>query len=245
MTIIDFKDYIKRKLGYPLHSIELTDEQIFDCITEAVQRFTERHYDSVIRNLYKLQLLPNRTSYDLPINIKTVIDVIPTNALAGSLDTLERYSAPISSMGYYDYLFQVTDVTDITTRRYAIGLSTEVFRNLNIRFDFNYSMHRLNIIGDVSNLIRKYSNEYVYLLVYECPMEELDDLYDNRWLKQYSVALCKKQWSTNLKKYNGAALPGGAEINHEGIMSDAKEELEKLEIELEDEFVLPPKFIVG
>lgn len=245
MTIIDFKDYIKRKLGYPLHSIELTDEQIFDCITEAVQRFTERHYDSVIRNLYRLQLIPGKTSYELPINIKTVIDLIPASAITSGLDNLENYSIPLSPIGYYDYLWQVPDVTVITAWRYSIELTSDLIANMNVRFDFNYSMHRLNIAGDISRLINRYSNPYMYMLVYECPIEELDDLYDNRWLKQYAVALSKKQWATNLKKYNGAALPGGAELNHEGIMSDAKEELERLEAELEDEFVLPPKFIVG
>jgi hypothetical protein len=90
-----------------------------------------------------------------------------------------------------------------------------------------------------------------YLQVYEAPDTDEEtpglneDILNNRWLKNYSASLCKRQWATNIKKFNGVPLPGGGDLNHDGLMSDANEEIERLEIQLEDEFCLPSSFIVG
>jgi len=245
MTIIDFKDYILRKLGYPLHSIELTQEQIFDCIKEAVQKFTGRHYDGVIMNVYKLQLQSGKSIYDLPKYIKTVINILPSNVLTSSMSNYENYLIPLTPIAYYDYLWQLSDITTIVCWRYATQMWEDNLYNQNIRFDFNSTMHKLNILGDINTIADKFPTDSFYLVTYDCPDDTLEDLYDNLWLKSYAVALCKKQWAMNLMKYNGAQLAGGAELNHEGILSEAKEELSALAEQLEDEFTLPPSFLVG
>lgn len=245
MTIVDFKNFILRKLGYPLHSIEITDDQLEDCITEAVDRFTERHYDSVIQNVYKLNLVGGQSSYQLPETIKTVINILPSNNVFSNMSNYENMLIPVMPMPYQDYLWKLSDVTAIASYRMSVKTWEDFVSNQNVIFDFNYSMHRLNIMGDINKLASKYPTDSFFLVVYESPMEELDDLYNNRWLKQYAVALAKKQWATNLKKYNGAQLAGGAELNHEGLMSDANDEIQRLEEQLEDEFTLPPSFMVG
>lgn len=245
MTIVDFKKYILRKLGYPLHTIEITDDQLEDCITDAIQRFTERHYDSVIMNCYKLNIIDSQNSYQLPETIKTVINVLPSSNVFNNMSSVENMLIPVFPMPYQDYLWKLSDISAIASWRMSVKTWEDFATNQNVRFDFNYSMHRLNIMGDINNLANKYPTTSFYLIVYESPAEELDDLYNNRWLKDYAVALSKKQWATNLKKYNGAVLAGGAELNHEGLMSDANEEIQKLEEQLEDEFTLPPSFMIG
>ena len=245
MTVIDFKNYILRKLGYPLHTVELTDEQIFDCITEAVQRFTERHYDAVIMRLYKLDLKAGQSFYELPHHIKTVINIFPSNTLTSAMDNFEKYLIPLTPLAYYDYIWQLSDITTLTMWRYSTQMWEDNITNQNIRFDFNSTMHRLEVQGDINHIMENFPTNSFYLLTYDSPIEEMDDLYENRWLKKYATALCKEQWATNLKKYNNAPLAGGAELNHEGLMADAKEQIEKLEEQLEDEYTLPPSFIKG
>ena len=44
-----FKDYCKRKLGYPVLEINVDDDQIDDLIDDALQIFYERHFDGVER----------------------------------------------------------------------------------------------------------------------------------------------------------------------------------------------------
>lgn len=51
----ELKNYCLRKLGYPLVEINLDDEQISDCIDDALQYFNERHYDGTLRMFLKYQ----------------------------------------------------------------------------------------------------------------------------------------------------------------------------------------------
>ncbi len=246
MTRNELREYILRQLGSPIHNVEITVDQLNDCITNAVDRFTERHYDSVIMALYKIQLVDGQSSYQLPHSVKSVINVFPGNNVCSSISGLEQMLIPITPMPYQDYLWRMDDVTSITTMRMSIKTWEDAISNQNLIFDWNYSMHRFTLLGDIRNVADKYPSAGVfYLLVYESPDEEIDDLFDNRWLKNYASALSKKQWATNLYKYNGCALPGGAELNYDGIMTDANDEIQKLEEQLEDEFVLPPSFLIG
>lgn len=244
MTLQAFKDYILRQLGFPLHNIEMTDEQLTDCIQEAVDRFTERHYDATIESIYALNLIPGQNSYSLPVKIKSVEDLYPGNTIFSALDDNEKMLIPVQGQPFFDYLFKYPDVSTITMSRMNSKMWEDAATNQNIQFDFNATMHMLNIHGDVSRIIGDASNSgKIFLFVQECVVDTI--IYGNRWLKKYAVALAKRQWAMNLKKFNDAPLPGGATLNHDGIMADANEEIEKLNEQLEDEFCLPPSFSIG
>ena len=42
-------DYCKRQLGAPVLEINVADEQVNDCVDDAIQLFHERHYDGVMQ----------------------------------------------------------------------------------------------------------------------------------------------------------------------------------------------------
>ena len=70
-------------------------------------------------------------------------------------------------------------------------------------------------------------------LVIEC-YRKLDpttftDVNDDIFLKRYVTALFKKQWGANLSKFNGVAMVGGVTLNGQQIFSEALQEIEKLE----------------
>lgn len=244
MTLQAFKDYILRQLGFPLHNIEMTDEQLADCIQEAVDRFTERHYDATIESVYALNLIPGQNSYTLPSSIKGVEDLFPGNTIFSALDDNERMLIPVQGQPFFDYLFKYPDISTITMSRMNTKMWEDTATNQNIQFDFNASMHLLTIHGNLSRIIDNASNSgKVFLFVQECVADT--SIYGNRWLKKYAVALAKKQWATNLKKFNDAPLPGGATLNHDGILTDANEEIQRLEEQLDDEFCLPTSFFIG
>lgn len=71
------------------------------------------------------------------------------------------------------------------------------------------------------------------------------DVWSDRWLQRYSIALIKQQWGMNLSKYGGIALPGGVTLDGRSILSEAKQEVMDLERELRDTYQEPPQFIVG
>ena len=71
------------------------------------------------------------------------------------------------------------------------------------------------------------------------------EIYNDIFLRAYATALIKRQWGTNLSKYNGIALAGGITLNGTQIYSEAIEEIKALEEEMSSRYELPPSFEVG
>lgn len=71
------------------------------------------------------------------------------------------------------------------------------------------------------------------------------DVWGDRWLQRYAAQLIKKQWGTNLTKFNGLQLPGGVTFNGEKIYNDAEAEIEKLEGEMQVSYSLPSYDMIG
>ena len=73
-----------------------------------------------------------------------------------------------------------------------------------------------------------------------------EHLYDNLWVKQYALALAKKQIGYNTKKYVGITFPGGGSIDGDFYLNEGKEEIQKLEEEIGNNlYNYPPAFFVG
>lgn len=71
-------------------------------------------------------------------------------------------------------------------------------------------------------------------------------LYENNWVKRYTLALAKLQVAANMKLYGNMAFPGGVTLNYEVFATEGKEEKERLEEELTElKYGYPPDFIVG
>jgi hypothetical protein len=70
-------------------------------------------------------------------------------------------------------------------------------------------------------------------------------VFNDMWLKEYTTALFKRQWGSNLTKYANYTLPGGLVVNGERIYNDAIQEVAILEDKLRDTFELPPMMLVG
>ena len=65
------------------------------------------------------------------------------------------------------------------------------------------------------------------------------------FLKKYATALIKRQWGANLSKFNGVTMLGGVTMNGEAIYSQAQEEINKLEEEIQLAFETPIDYMVG
>jgi hypothetical protein len=69
-------------------------------------------------------------------------------------------------------------------------------------------------------------------------------VYNDSWLKHYVTALIKKQWATNLKKFNGLQLPGGVTIDGDRLYQEANEEIKELKEEIVNKSA-PLEFMLG
>ena len=71
------------------------------------------------------------------------------------------------------------------------------------------------------------------------------DIYDDVFLKRYTTALIKRQWGTNLSKFEGVALLGGVTMNGGTIYSQADEEIRRLEEEIKLAYDVMPMMAIG
>jgi hypothetical protein len=73
----------------------------------------------------------------------------------------------------------------------------------------------------------------------------ISDVWNDRFLKRYTIALIKKQWGNNLKKFAGIQMPGGVMLNGQAIYDEAVVEIQKIEEDIQSLNVLPPDILVG
>jgi hypothetical protein len=71
------------------------------------------------------------------------------------------------------------------------------------------------------------------------------DVFDDIFLKKYLIQLVKRQWGSNLIKFQGVAMLGGVQMNGEQIYTQALDEITKLEEQIQLSYELPPNYMVG
>lgn len=69
-------------------------------------------------------------------------------------------------------------------------------------------------------------------------------VWNETWLKRYVIALFKRQWAINIKKFSGVQLPGGVTLNGQSLYDEAIREIETLEQELIEKQA-PLSFFLG
>lgn len=69
-------------------------------------------------------------------------------------------------------------------------------------------------------------------------------VWDESWLKHYTTALFKKQWATNIKKFQGIQLPGGVILDGNSLYDEATGEIRELEDSLQNKSA-PLEFFLG
>jgi hypothetical protein len=109
---------------------------------------------------------------------------------------------------------------------------------------FNQHQNRLYIDMDWSHDVN--AGEYLIIECYrKIDPASYSDIFDDIYLKRYAAALIKRQWGANLSKFNGVAMLGGVTMNGETIYSQAIEELDKLEEQIQLSFETPIDYMVG
>jgi len=71
------------------------------------------------------------------------------------------------------------------------------------------------------------------------------EIYQDRLLKRYAIALFKKQWGVNLSKYDGVKLPGDVILRGKEIAAEAQQEIDAIEKDIVSRYELPVDFMMG
>ena len=70
-------------------------------------------------------------------------------------------------------------------------------------------------------------------------------VWNDSFLKPYTVALMKRQWGQNLMKFQGVKLPGGVELNGRQMYDDAEKDLDRIREIMSNTYELPPLDMIG
>jgi len=233
-------DYCLRKLGSPVINIEVADEQLDDRVDEAIEVYQEKHYDATEFKWVSYVLTENDINngyITLPEHVHTVTEVAKTSGLFNNsglfsyqyqiaLNTLSPWQ-PFDSTDYFmkmtDY-YNTVSLTDPDTR-------------------FVFSKHGRKLIIYENDL---QAGLHIGIKIFQLiDPEEVADVYNDKWLKQYLVALIKRQWGENLKKFDNVQMLGSVELNGQQIFDEALAEIERLEEELEQVYSDPTDFFIG
>lgn len=245
-TKTEFIDYCLRKLGAPVVEINVDDDQVYDRVDEALQYYQEFHYDGVERIYLKHQVTADDITNgyipltDLIIGVRNIFPYTGDNT-SGASNGLFNLQYQLRLNDLYD-LTNTSLVYYNTVRDYIATLDFLLNGQKPLRF--NKLQNRLHIDQSWENEVLV--GQYIIVDCYRA-MDPVtwSEMWNDMWLKRYAVALIKKQWATNIKKFSGLQLPGGVTLDGDKLYEEAHDEIEKLEEQIQTTFSLPADFMVG
>ena len=111
---------------------------------------------------------------------------------------------------------------------YAMLANSQTLQSIygsTIEFDWMPGQHLLRIYRPLNGKIAVEASLHYY------PNPEFDDNFNHPWVKEYALNRAKFMWGNVVGKYS-QSLIGGANINFDRLISEAQQELEKLDEEL-------------
>jgi hypothetical protein len=236
-----FKEHCLRRLGKPVIEINVDEDQVDDRVDEAFDYYWDFHYDGIEQQYYKWEV----TQADKDNRYLTVPDNI-----VGVVDLFDIGDAT-STNNLFNIRYQIAlnDLYDLS--RYELVPYYMNFQNIRMieeilvgkqTFRYNKHANQLHIDMDWNRIdVGNFIVAKAYKVV---DPDTYADVYKDRWLLRYASALIKKQWGSNLTKFEGMQLPGGLTFNGAKIYDDAQVEITQLEEEVRT-LVMPPEDMIG
>lgn len=238
--------YCKRQLGEPVIEINVDEEQLEDRVDEALQYFQMFHSEATYKGYLK--------------HLVTADDVaneyIPIDSSVHYISKLFPIFSGSVARNFFDIKYQMmlNDIADLQSyigdlayyeqmQQYLATLDMKLTGTPQVTF--SRVRNRLYIFGDFADNDIKAGDYVVAEVYYINDPSEFSNVWNNMWLKSYTTALIKRQWGSNLIKFEGMQLPGGVSLNGRQIYEDAMQDIERLRENIRLEQELPPDFFVG
>ena len=240
-------DYCKRRLGDPVIEINIDEDQVEDRVDEALQYYQEFHSDATVRTYLKHQISASDVSNEyisVNSNILYISKMFPLTSTFNN------------SRNFFDIKYQMmlNDIADLMNFAGDLAYYEQMQQYLSMldmklnghpQVQFSRKQNRLYIFGDFADNDIK-AGDYIVAEVYSTiDPNTHTSVYNDMFLKEYTTALIKQQWGTNLIKFEGMQLPGGVILNGRQIYDDATSEISTLRENLRLEHEFPPDFFVG
>jgi hypothetical protein len=162
------------------------------------------------------------------------------------------FMAASSSKNLFDlqYQLRLNDLYDLTSTSiiyYKTVMSHISLLNLELNgyplYRFNRMMGRLSL--DVSWNTAFVIGDFIMIECYRAlDPAVFTKVWNEPWFRKYVTALFKRQWATNIKKFQGIQLPGGVTIDGDKLYLEAITEIKELENEMLNKSA-PLEFFLG
>ena len=240
-------EYCLRRLGDPVIEINVDPDQLEDRVDEALQYYQEFHSDATVKTYLKHQVTASDVSNEYISVSDNVIFVKKLFPISSSFN---------NSMNFFDIKYQMmlNDIADLQNFAGDLSYYDQMQQYLSLldmklngtpQVNFSRRQGRLYIHGDFQDKDIQADDYIVAEVLQIVDPETHTSIYDDMWLKAYTTALIKIQWSSNLIKFEGMQLPGGVQLNGRQIFEDALNDIERLEERIRLEQELPVDFFVG
>ena len=235
------KQWALRALGEPVLKVNVANEQLEDRLDEAIDYFHLYHYDGIERFYLKHQITQE--------NIDTQTVIVPDWVFGVKRIIPFRLGSASQNLFDVQYQLRLNDLYEITNT--SVVYYTAVMQHMSMldqvlngypQFEFNRLGSRIQL--EVSK-VKLHLGDYMIIECYRAldPAQN-SKMYGDPWLQSYVTALFKRQWSSNLKKYQNMQLPGGVVVDGQSMYLEATQEIADLESELRDKSA-PLGFILG
>jgi sporulation protein YlmC with PRC-barrel domain len=312
-TRLQFIDYCKRRLGFPVIDINVDDDQISDRVDDALQFFEDYHFDGVEKMYMKHQItqadIDRRWIY-APDAVTYVVGMFPFDDSNASINMFDlRYQLRLhdlydfTSVSYVSYeitmqhirtlnlLFSGTPQIRFNRKQNKIFLDIDWSRDLSVGDYVIIDCYRavrpatitltgtgtaVTTANTITGTDTIFDQELLEGDVITLDGQELQvnqitsptslttigpvttnvtngvltkpgnsEVFNDRFLKRYATALIKYQWGSNLSKFAGIQMPGGVTLDGVRIMTEAKEEMDKIEEDMYNFNSLPSEIFTG
>jgi hypothetical protein len=239
----EFKEYCLRKLGKPVIEINVDDDQVEDRIDEALRYYWDYHFDGTEKVYYKHQITAEDQAnkyITMPENINGVVKVFDIGAATVN-------TGDIFNIRYQIALNDLYTLTSVSMVPYYMAMEhLHLLEELLVgKKPIRYSRHRDRLHVDMDWTTVAEGN-YLVVEAYEVIDPDVwTDAWGDRWLQNYCSALIKRQWGSNLTKFEGLQLPGGVQFNGQKILDDAVDEIRRMEEEMISSYSLPVSDMIG
>ena len=228
-------EYVHLMLGGQMIDIDLDPIHYETALDKAINKFRQRSSNAVEESYMFLELVQDQNEYRLPDEVVEVRQVfrraIGSRSGTGAGGTLFE---PFNLAYTNTYLLSGSMMGGLATYDMFAGYQKLVGRMFGsfIEFKWKSQNHTLTILqrpfaNGEQLLVQTYNYRPDFVL--------LTDIYAKQWLRDYTLATCKIMLGEARSLFASVAGPsGGITLNGPALLQSAKEEIEKLEKEIEN-----------
>ena len=240
-------DYVRVMLGEGMVDVELDPVHYETALNRALTRFRQRSPSAVEESYMFLELKKDVNDYKLPDEVIEVRNAFRRTLGSRSGSSSGTQFEPFNLAYTNTYLLNSTMLGGISTYYMFAQYQEMVGRMFGAFIEFQWIPHshvlrilQRPFVDGESLLLQTYNYKPDYIL--------LNDTYSKQWLYDYTLAVSKGILGEARSKFSTIAGPqGGTQLNGADLKAASKEEIEKLEKEIELHMTgsTPMTFVIG